>query len=109
LGINLVREITRLIAIGDTDTTATKSSKVIQVPKPKNIGVKVAQFSFNRLPEADVLLGVEMRSTGEVACFGNTSQEAYLKALLATNFKLPGKRVLLSIGGYVKSIQRYPF
>ena len=34
------------------------------------IGVKVPQFSFHRLENADVGLGVEMSSTGEVACFG---------------------------------------
>ncbi len=35
------------------------------------VGVKVPQFSFSRLAGADVMLGVEMSSTGEVACFGD--------------------------------------
>jgi len=45
------------------------------------------------------MLGVEMSSTGEVACFGNTAHDAFLKALLSTGFKLPEKtmNVLLSI------------
>jgi carbamoyl-phosphate synthase/aspartate carbamoyltransferase len=34
------------------------------------VGVKVPQFSFSRLSGADPVLGVEMASTGEVACFG---------------------------------------
>jgi len=48
------------------------------------VGVKCPQFSFNRLPEADPILGVEMASTGEVACYGTTMEEAYMKALIAS-------------------------
>ena len=57
-------------------------------------------FSFSRLAGADVLLGVEMASTGEVACFGPDRFEAYLKAMLSTGFKIPKKNILLSIGSY---------
>ncbi len=46
---------------------------------PGVVGVKVAQFSFNRLAGADPTLGVDMISTGEVACYGHTREEAYLK------------------------------
>jgi carbamoyl-phosphate synthase / aspartate carbamoyltransferase len=62
-------------------------------------GVKVPQFSFNRLANADNRLGVEMLSTGEVACFGDNYQEAYLKALTSTGFKVINKcNVLISLG-----------
>lgn len=65
----------------------------------KYTGVKVPQFSFNRLANADNRLGVEMLSTGEVACFGDNYQEAYLKALCATGFKVKNNcNVLVSIG-----------
>ncbi|PHH58713.1 hypothetical protein CDD81_4799 [Ophiocordyceps australis] len=64
------------------------------------VGVKVPQFSFSRLSGADPVLGVEMASTGEVACFGVDKYEAYLKALLSTGFKVPKNNVLLSIGSY---------
>ncbi|CAI4225817.1 unnamed protein product [Auanema sp. JU1783] len=64
------------------------------------VGVKVPQFSFSRLAGADVMLGVEMASTGEVACFGTNRQEAYLKALLSTGFVVPKKTIFISIGGY---------
>ena len=47
-------------------------------------GVKSPQFSFNRLPSADPVLGVEMASTGEVACYGTTMEEAYMKSLVAS-------------------------
>lgn len=68
---------------------------------PKDyVGVKVPQFSFSRLSGADPVLGVEMASTGEVACFGRDKYEAYIKALISTGFKLPKKNVLLSIGSY---------
>lgn len=59
-------------------------------------------FSFTRLRGADPTLGVEMSSTGEVACFGHDVQEAYLQSLLASTFKLPEihpeKYILISIG-----------
>ena len=57
-------------------------------------------FSFSRLQGADVLLGVEMASTGEVACFGENRYEAYLKAQLSTGFQIPKKNILVSIGSF---------
>lgn len=47
-----------------------------------------------------MVLGVEMTSTGEVACFGENRCEAYLKAMLSTGFKIPKKNILLTIGSY---------
>ena len=63
------------------------------------VAVKAPQFSFARLAGADPILNVEMSSTGEVACFGDTLEEAYLKSLLAAGFKIPQKNILLSLGG----------
>ncbi|MDP3758586.1 MAG: carbamoyl phosphate synthase large subunit, partial [Candidatus Daviesbacteria bacterium] len=63
------------------------------------VGVKAPQFSFSRIKGADPRLRVEMSSTGEVACFGDDLQEAYLKAILAVGFKMPQKSVFLSLGG----------
>ncbi|HTT15430.1 MAG TPA: carbamoyl-phosphate synthase (glutamine-hydrolyzing) large subunit [Thermoplasmata archaeon] len=64
-------------------------------------GVKVPQFSFLQLAGSDPLLGVEMQSTGEVACFGPTFSDALVKALVATGVRLVPKRgtVFLSVGG----------
>ena len=45
------------------------------------------------------MMGVEMLSTGEVACFGRDRYEAYLKGLVATGFALPRRAIFLSIGG----------
>ncbi|XP_023245236.1 CAD protein isoform X3 [Copidosoma floridanum] len=64
------------------------------------VGVKVPQFSFSRLTGADVTLGVEMASTGEVACFGDNRYEAYLKGMMSTGFHIPQKGILLSIGTF---------
>lgn len=61
---------------------------------------QVPVFSYSRLAGADVLLGVEMASTGEVACFGSDRYEAYLKAMMSTGFKIPKKNILISIGSY---------
>jgi carbamoyl-phosphate synthase large subunit len=62
------------------------------------VGVKFPQFSFPRLKGADPVLGVEMASTGEVACFGENLEAAFLKSYLAVGHKIPKKGILLSIG-----------
>lgn len=64
--------------------------------------IKVAQFSWTRLPGADPFLGVEMASTGEVASFGKDVHEAYWASLLSTTgFKLPRANSGVLIGGDV--------
>lgn len=63
-----------------------------------HVGVKAPQFSFSRLKGADPVMGVEMASTGEVACFGDDLYEALLKAMISVGFTLPKKNILLTIG-----------
>lgn len=63
-----------------------------------HVGVKAPQFSFSRLKGADPVSGVEMASTGEVACFGDDMYEAFLKSMISVGFTIPKKRILLSIG-----------
>ena len=65
------------------------------------IGVKASQFSFARLQNADPVLGVDMSSTGEVGCLGDSLNEALLNALIATGYRIPkvGGAVLISSGG----------
>lgn len=62
------------------------------------VAVKAPKFSFARIAGADPLLGVEMASTGEVACFGRDVSEALLGAMLAVGFRVPTRGVLLSLG-----------
>ncbi|XP_076067925.1 carbamoyl-phosphate synthetase 2, aspartate transcarbamylase, and dihydroorotase rudimentary isoform X2 [Oratosquilla oratoria] len=72
------------------------------------VGVKVPQFSFSRLAGADVMLGVEMASTGEVACFGENRYEAYLKSMMSTGFVIPQRSILLSVGSYAHKNELLP-
>jgi carbamoyl-phosphate synthase/aspartate carbamoyltransferase len=72
---------------------------------PDFVAVKVPQFSFSRLAGADPVTGVEMASTGEVACFGRTKFEAYMKGLISTGFRLPKKSILLSIGSFKDKLE----
>jgi carbamoyl-phosphate synthase/aspartate carbamoyltransferase len=75
---------------------------------PDYVGVKVPQFSFSRLSGADPVLGVEMASTGEVACFGYDKYEAYLKALISTGIVPPKKNILFSVGSYREKLEILP-
>jgi len=70
----------------------------ISLFKLNYVGVKAPHFSFTRLEGADPTLGVEMASTGEVACLGSDFDEAYLKALISVGYRFPIKSVLLSTG-----------
>ncbi|KAM9797952.1 multifunctional protein CAD [Neosynchiropus ocellatus] len=101
LGVDLVALATRVIMDEDVEPVGLMSGKGV-------VGVKVPQFSFSRLAGADVVLGVEMTSTGEVACFGENRYEAYLKAMLSTGFKIPKKNILLSIGSYKNKSELLP-
>ena len=62
------------------------------------VAVKSPQFSFSRIKGADPVRSVEMASTGEVACFGDSYSEALLKSMMAADFKLPTQAVLVSLG-----------
>ena len=65
------------------------------------MGVKSSQFSFARLQNADPVLGVDMSSTGEVGCLGDSYEEALLNSMIATGYKIPSKDkgIMLSSGG----------
>ena len=71
------------------------------VAVPKRYGVKSPVFSFMRLEKAEPLTGVEMASTGEVACFGDNFREAFLDSLVASGVRLPetGDSMLVTVGG----------
>jgi carbamoyl-phosphate synthase large subunit len=94
-GVNLMELAT--LAILDK----FKKVKVAQLPPVSHIGVKAPQFSFMRLSGADPVLGVEMLSTGEVACLGENFADALSKALQSAEFKIPisNGSVLVTVGG----------
>ncbi len=86
--------------------------KIIDYMRFNFVAVKVAQFSFSRLTGADPVLDVEMTSTGEVACFGKTVEEAFLKSELSVGEKMPEKGIFISIGGdesKVKFLDTIPY
>jgi methylglyoxal synthase len=68
-----------------------------------HVGVKTAQFSYQRLKGANPVAHVEMASTGEVACLGDHLQEAFFSSWMATEQCVEGKRILVSIGGDKKA------
>jgi len=86
------------------------SKAILDKPLPKipenkwqkihNFGIKVPQFSFMQLQGADITLGVEMQSTGEAACFGNSFHDALAKGLISVGYTLPVKgTALVTVGG----------
>jgi len=97
-GNNLVTKATQVL-LGKKDIVRDDSERVYDLPF---VGVKAPQFSFTRLPGADPVLRVDMVSTGEVGCLGDTAEEALLKSMLSVGYKIPTKTVLIS-GGPIKS------
>ena len=92
LGVNFIDLATRAMC-GD----APLPHEPRTTPIGDFVGVKAPMFSFQRLKGADPSLGVEMASTGEVACFGPSKEDAFLKALCSTGMKLPSSNILVSI------------
>jgi carbamoyl-phosphate synthase (ammonia) len=96
MGVDFIEAATKAIVGADTSDMNLPTLETRN--RPSNfVGVKAPMFSFTRLRGSDPVLGVEMASTGEVACFGKNKEEAFLKALLSTGFKMPKKNVLLSV------------
>jgi carbamoyl-phosphate synthase large subunit len=98
-GINLI-ELATLAMLGKK-IGDSKAAKISPMNHVKHVGVKVPQFSFMRLSGADPVLGVEMLSTGEVACLGENFADAFSKALQSAEFNIPprGGSVLITVGG----------
>ena len=98
LGVDSIREATRVMLGVEPDLTLNRTQFDLDY-----VAVKAPQFSFDRLKGAEPKLGVEMASTGEVACFGTTTEEALLKAMMATGLKIPSKGALLALDSAVQS------
>ena len=75
-------------------TTHTEHYKTLDLD---HVGVKSPQFSYNRLKGADPVAGVEMASTGEVACFGKNLNEAFYRSWLATDQVIKTQSIFLSL------------
>jgi carbamoyl-phosphate synthase large subunit len=83
-GVNLIDVVAPVMNGG-------KLKRATDVEEPRRFAVKAPQFSFLQMDGSDPKLGVEMRSTGEVACFGDTFPEALSQAFIATGHKVPKK------------------
>ena len=66
-----------------------RDQQVAPNPRPPFFSVKESVFPFIKFPEADPILGPEMKSTGEVMGTGRTFGEAYAKAQSASGVSLP--------------------
>ncbi|XP_954765.1 carbamoyl phosphate synthase II, putative [Theileria annulata] len=95
LNINFIELATRVMV------NAPFRVENVQLMDLDYVAVKMPLFSFDRLYPADPLLGVEMKSTGEIASFGYNKYEALLKAMTASGMKIPERGVLLSLGSTV--------
>lgn len=97
LGVNFIDVATRAL-LGENVPAPTD---LMAVPRDY-VATKVPQFSFTRLAGADPFLGVEMSSTGEIACFGANLMDAYWATLQSVmNFKMPRPPSSLLLGGDV--------
>lgn len=85
------------IAIAAESILGIDSKKEYATLEYDYVGVKSPQFSYNRLKGADPVAGVEMASTGEVACFGENIQEAFYNSWLATEQRVKDKTLFLSL------------
>lgn len=72
------------------------------------VAVKSPQFSYSRIKGADPIHYVEMASTGEVACFGESYSEALIQSMLAAGFRLPKKNILVSLGKDENKVKLLP-
>jgi carbamoyl-phosphate synthase large subunit len=96
IGINLIK----LSARAMSDKLLPQGARDLWLKGTTAFGIKVPQFSFMQLEGADILLSVEMQSTGEVACFGSSFYDALSKAYIAAGYSLPlAGTALVTIGG----------
>jgi carbamoyl-phosphate synthase large subunit len=71
---------------------------IAATPMPGHTAVKAPVFPFHKFPGVDVILGPEMRSTGEVMAIAPTFGQAFAKAQIATGLSLPtAGNVLVSV------------
>ena len=110
LNIRASRSMPFVSKLVKTNLISLASKAILDKPLPKipenkwkkihNYGIKVPQFSFMQLQGADIMLGVEMQSTGEAACFGDSFYDALSKGLTSVGYNLPNKgTALVTVGG----------
>jgi len=96
-------ELATKVMIGSPTRAST-----IDLTDVDHVCMKVPMFSFTRLQGADPVLRVEMASTGEVACFGETMYDSFLLGLMSTGFKLPNHSILVTAGPLYSKVEFLP-
>jgi len=97
LGVDFIAEAVRaMLARDSSPADRARASAALQARRPpiaaselNYVAVKCPMFSFTRLAGADPITGVEMASTGEVACFGTTTAGAFIKGAMSTLMTKP--------------------
>jgi len=98
IGVPLAKLATKVM-LGKTLAELGFTKRII----PKHVSVKEAVFPFNRFPEVDILLGPEMKSTGEVMGIDHSFGLAFAKSQMAAGFKVPTSgSVFISVHDYHK-------
>lgn len=64
-------------------------------PEKETVAVKMPVFSFEKITGAEISLGPEMKSTGEVLGISKSADEAIYKAFMATGIQLPKKKKII--------------
>ncbi|MCC7290754.1 MAG: carbamoyl-phosphate synthase large subunit [Phycisphaerales bacterium] len=91
-------EVATRVMLGEKLRDVLKDHGVAETPMPKHVSVKAPVFPFSKFHGVDVVLGPEMRSTGEVMAIGSSFGRAFAKAQIATGLSLPTRgNVLLSV------------
>jgi carbamoyl-phosphate synthase large subunit len=86
-GIAVIKAAARLM-VGDK-IAQLKTEGVIHHRKMNHVAVKAPVFPFARFPKVDVVLGPEMKSTGEVMGIDRDFRHAFAKARLGIGSRLP--------------------
>jgi len=96
-GVPWARIATRVM-LGEPLADVLASHRVTETPRPRHTSIKAPVFPFEKFAGVDVVLGPEMRSTGEVMAISTTFGRAFAKAQIATGLSLPTSgNVLISV------------
>jgi carbamoyl-phosphate synthase large subunit len=95
VGVNIIKLAAHVIMGGKIP------QDLLRRAPPPYVLIKAPMFSFMRLEGADPILGVEMMSTGEVACIGEDIPDALIKSMLAAEYNIPldTGNVLFTVAG----------
>jgi carbamoyl-phosphate synthase large subunit len=97
-GISLAR-LASLVMVGKPlEELRGSNGRPLEEVVPRHYSVKESVFPFNKFPGVDIILGPEMRSTGEVMGIDDSFPMAFAKSQLAASSALPLEgRIFISV------------